>query len=152
MLVQRERESGRSLIGSLCRSRIVVILSAGIVVSAGVLGQSKDAPAFDIVSVHPAQPVEGQALAALRETISPGPESLTMRNVTLASTIRWAYNLRPFELSGPDRLNDKRFDVAGKAADRRPKINSGLCSGRCFRTVSNWQCISSPRSSLDSCS
>jgi len=98
-------------------SRVISILSAVIFFNAAVFGQSKSASVFDVVSVRPAQPVEGGGLAALRETISPSHGSLTMRNVTLASIIRWAYNLRPFELSGPDWLTEKRFDIAGKAAE-----------------------------------
>ena len=96
-------------------SRIINVVSAAVLCIVGTFGQSNTAPAFEVASVRQAQPPEGGGLAALRETITPGRGSLTMRNVTLASAIQWAYTIQPAELSGPDWLKDRRFDIVGKA-------------------------------------
>jgi uncharacterized protein (TIGR03435 family) len=70
---------------------------------------------FETASIRPAQTPQGAGLAAFRESINPTPGGLTLRNVSLRSCIRWAYDLKPYQLVGPDWLKDRRFDVIAKA-------------------------------------
>src|SRR6266853_36572 len=55
-----------------------------------------------------------------RENVNSSPGSLTMRNVSLSSCIRWAYNVKQFQVSGPAWLESERYDVLAKAADPAP--------------------------------
>ena len=84
----------------------------------GAAGQS--AAAFDVASVKPAV-VAASGEGRFREDIQATPGSLAMRNVTMASAIQWAYNVKPFQVSGPDWITGARYDIAAKAADGAPE-------------------------------
>src|SRR5207248_5078517 len=51
-----------------------------------------------------------------REDIRSSPGTLTMRQVSLNSCIKWAYGLNGFQISGPAWLGSDRFDIIVKAA------------------------------------
>lgn len=65
-------------------------------------------PAFDVASIRPAS-------ERPRSEIGTSPGSLTIRNKTLLFLLQWAYDMPPFQISGPDWLNDSHFDVLAKA-------------------------------------
>src|SRR5665213_1097706 len=71
-----------------------------------------DGPSFEVASIHAIEP-------GLRHevTIDDEPGLLTMRSVTLRNCIDWAYEVQPFQVSGPAWLDDARFDIRAKAAD-----------------------------------
>jgi len=102
-------------------SHLLSILSAVLLATAKALGQPAAGPMFDVASIRQATVPQGAGLAALREAINATPGSLTMRNVTLKSCIRYAYDLKPYEVSGPDWLGDRRFDIAAKAGNAAPE-------------------------------
>src|SRR5580698_5759839 len=92
-----------------------LLVTLALIVSANVAAQT--APQFDVASIKPSQTPPGRGpLAALREDINTTPGNLTMRNVTLATSIRWAYKLNAFQMSGPDSISADRFDIVAKAA------------------------------------
>jgi uncharacterized protein (TIGR03435 family) len=95
-----------------------IILLAGAAVFMAIAGSAQPAAkqAFDVASIRPSQTPQGKGLVSLREDLNTAPGSLTFRNVTLTSCIRWAYKLSAFEISGPDWLADARYDVTAKAA------------------------------------
>ena len=80
---------------------LIVCLSAG-----AALAQSSSAPAFDAATIKPSQPG--------REVVESDPVSLSMRSVTLATCVRWAYDIQEFQLSAPGWLSDERFDLFAK--------------------------------------
>jgi uncharacterized protein (TIGR03435 family) len=86
--------------------RIVLFLSAALVMT----GQ-----AFDVASIRPSQTPQGKGLPSLREDINTSPGTLRMQNVTLTTTIRWAYKLNVYEVTGPDWLSNSRYDITAKA-------------------------------------
>jgi len=45
-----------------------------------------------------------------------GPASVTMRNQRALSFIAWAYGVQDFQVTGPDWLDEKRFDIFAKSA------------------------------------
>jgi uncharacterized protein (TIGR03435 family) len=46
------------------------------------------------------------------------PGHFTMRNVPLRMALEWAYDLKDYEISGPDWIKvDERYDIIAKAAD-----------------------------------
>lgn len=67
-------------------------------------------PAFDVASVKAMKPVRGSD----RLQVEPG--SLTMRNVTLRTCIRWAYGVSEYQVTGPDWINSDRYEIVAKAA------------------------------------
>lgn len=44
------------------------------------------------------------------------PGNLTMRGVSFRSCVRWAYNVPDFEVTGPDWIDQQRYDIVAKAA------------------------------------
>src|SRR5580698_1403608 len=95
------------------------ILYAAMLVFPALIAHAsaQTAPQFDVASIKPSQAPAGRGpLAALREDINTTPGSLTMRNVTLATSIRWAYQLNAFQISGPDSISADSFDIVAKAA------------------------------------
>jgi uncharacterized protein (TIGR03435 family) len=73
-------------------------------------------PAFEVASIRPSQTPQGRGLPSLREDINTSAGTLVMRNVTLTTTIRWAYKLSSFEISGPPDLGGARYDITAKPA------------------------------------
>src|ERR1019366_1073156 len=87
--------------------------------AAAAFGQTADspAPAFDVASVkasQPGQPGPGGGRGR-RDNIQVSPGTVTMRNVSLKSSIRWAWHVSEFQVSGPDWLDSERYEIAGKA-------------------------------------
>ena len=74
-------------------------------------------PAFEVASVRLSQTGSG----GRRENIQVGADTVTMRNVSLKSAIRWAYHLFQFQVSGPDWIGYERFDIVAKAAAPAPE-------------------------------
>ena len=65
-------------------------------------------PKFDVASIKP-------TVGGMRPDVKTSPGSLTIRNQSLLYLIQWAYHTPPFQIEGPDWLNDNRFDVLAKA-------------------------------------
>jgi uncharacterized protein (TIGR03435 family) len=85
---------------------------------AAAFGQSADAPApaFDVASVKASQPGSTGGERRGRENIQVSPGTVTMRNASLKSCIRWAYHVSEYQVNGPDWLDSQRYEIAGKAA------------------------------------
>jgi uncharacterized protein (TIGR03435 family) len=84
-----------------------------IFVCAAAWAQTRpNGPSFDVASIHAIEP-------GLRHevTIDDQPGLLTMRSVTLRNCLDWAYEVQPFQVSGPAWLDDTHFDIHAKAAD-----------------------------------
>jgi uncharacterized protein (TIGR03435 family) len=89
------------------RQHMLKILAGVLLISAAV-GQ----PAFDVASVR-----SSEGGGSRRENVQVSPGSLSMRNVTLKSAIRWAYHVMDYQVTGPDWINFERYDISAKAAD-----------------------------------
>lgn len=85
-----------------------------VIAAAAALGQTAEAPAFDVASVKPS--LGGGREGFRRENIEATPGSLTMRNITLKSSIAWAYHVTEIQVTGPDWMGNQRYDIAAKAA------------------------------------
>jgi uncharacterized protein (TIGR03435 family) len=85
--------------------------------ASAAFGQSADTPAptFDVASVKVGQPGTAGG-PRRRENIQVSPGTVTMRNVSLKSAIRWAWHVTEFQVAGPDWLDSGRYEIAGKAA------------------------------------
>jgi uncharacterized protein (TIGR03435 family) len=71
---------------------------------------------FEVVSVKPNKIGNAGGEGSNRETIQASPGTLTMRNVTLITSLRWAYGVRDFQISGPSWMGTERYDISAKAA------------------------------------
>jgi uncharacterized protein (TIGR03435 family) len=87
--------------------------------SASVLAQIPAAatPAFEVASVKP-NPAGGN-----RIDVAPG--RITITSATLATCIKWAWNVRDSQISGAnsavsDLLNSERYDIVAKSAELVP--------------------------------
>jgi uncharacterized protein (TIGR03435 family) len=75
------------------------------------------APTFDVASIRESQgPVGEGKMHGPRETIQVSPDTVTMRNASLRSCIRWAYHVMDYQVSGPDVIARQRFDIVAKSA------------------------------------
>src|SRR5439155_1891243 len=79
--------------------------------AAGAFGQS-----FEVASVRVSQIGKAGGEGSMRENIQVSPGTVTMRNVSLKSGIRWAYHVMDYQVMGPDWLGNERFDIVGKSA------------------------------------
>jgi uncharacterized protein (TIGR03435 family) len=99
--------------------RVVLAASLAGFTACPIIGQSTatPAPAFDVASIKVSQIGKAGGEGSRRENVNSSPGSLTMRNVSLSSCIRWAYNVKQFQVSGPAWLESERYDVLAKAGD-----------------------------------
>jgi uncharacterized protein (TIGR03435 family) len=78
-------------------------------------------PAFDVASVKPSPPPEGDLININLGGVSHGV--VTLANTTLSECIRYAYGLaNEDQISGPDWIRDRhiRFDITAKAPPETP--------------------------------
>ncbi len=72
--------------------------------------------AFEVASIR-VNKTDSSGKEGLRISIDATPGNLTMRNVTLLSCVRWAYNVHDFQISGgPEWRGNTRFDIVAKPA------------------------------------
>jgi uncharacterized protein (TIGR03435 family) len=72
-------------------------------------------PAFDVASIRASQ--SGRGEGDWRDDIQVSPGSLIMRNVTLKTAMRWAYQVYDYQISGSAWMANDRFIISAKAAD-----------------------------------
>ncbi|HLK65353.1 MAG TPA: TIGR03435 family protein [Bryobacteraceae bacterium] len=88
-----------------------------VLASAGAFAQPAAAPpSFEVASVRVSTIGKAGGEGSRRENIQTSPDSLTMRNVSLKSAIRWAYHVFDYQVSGPDWLQSERYDINAKSA------------------------------------
>jgi uncharacterized protein (TIGR03435 family) len=78
-------------------------------------------PAFDVASVKPSPPPEGDLININLGTVNHGV--VTLNNTTLSECTRYAYGLvSEDQISGPDWIRDRhiRFDIIAKAPPETP--------------------------------
>jgi uncharacterized protein (TIGR03435 family) len=90
------------------KTQALIAPSVALFACFACLAQGPAPPKFDVASIKP-------AVGGMRPDVKTSPGSLTMRNQSLLYLIQWAYDTPPFQIEGPDWLNDNRFDVLAKA-------------------------------------
>jgi uncharacterized protein (TIGR03435 family) len=73
-------------------------------------------PTFDVASVKPAAPIMGGRIIVRMDggPGSPDPGQISYSNVTLKNVLRLAYNVKGYQLSGPNWLDSERYDIVAK--------------------------------------
>src|ERR1700688_1026191 len=89
----------------------------------GAFGQRAAAPlSFEVASVKLSVIGRAGGEGSQREKVDSAPGSLNMRNVSLSSAVQWAFDVREFQVSGPDWLATERYDIVAKAAGPAPAV------------------------------
>jgi uncharacterized protein (TIGR03435 family) len=96
-----------------------LILLAASASSAAFAQGSANAPAtlkFEVATVKHA--VGGGPPGDIPRNMDNSPGHFAMRNVPLRYAIEWAYNLKDYEISGPDWIKgpDERYEIVGRAS------------------------------------
>jgi uncharacterized protein (TIGR03435 family) len=72
-------------------------------------------PAFEVASVRPADPGEAGP-GDIPRNMDNSPGHFIMRNVPLRFCLEWAYDLKDYEISGPDWIRaENRYDIVANA-------------------------------------
>ncbi len=85
-------------------------------VALGAAQQTEAVPEFEAASVKPAPPPTGNGIRVMMRG-GPGsddPGRLDWNNVALKQMITNAFNMKDYQVQGPDWLNTERFDVVAK--------------------------------------
>src|SRR5258708_5969467 len=73
-------------------------------------------PAFEVASVKPAAPGSPNP-GDIPRNMETSPGHFAMRNVPLHYALVWAFDLKDFEISGPEWIkSEERYDIVAKAA------------------------------------
>jgi uncharacterized protein (TIGR03435 family) len=75
-------------------------------------------PEFEVASIKPAPPPSG---GNLRVRMGGDPGRIDMANITLKDMIRQAYQVKEYQIAGPDWMNFTRFDVVAKIPPKTTK-------------------------------
>jgi uncharacterized protein (TIGR03435 family) len=106
-----ERERGMMFEKSLCAAAVAVFLSAAY---------AQVSSSFEVASVKASPLAARGGEGSTRDAIQFTPTTLSMQNVTLRSCIRWAYDVKEFQLVGPDWLTADRYDITAKTSESVP--------------------------------
>jgi len=82
-----------------------------LLISAACFAQQP--PEFAVASIRPSRPANFKSEAS--EKISISPARLILSYCSLRSLIRWAYDLRDNQISGPGWMDEQRFDISANA-------------------------------------
>ncbi len=99
-------------------------IAAFVLCSAALFAQSPaPAPAFEVVSVKPAPPLDPSAVAAgkLHVGMTVDGARVDIGFLSLADLIPIAFRVKRYQVSGPDWMPAQRFDVLGKIPDGASK-------------------------------
>ena len=73
-------------------------------------------PGFEVASVKLSKPGAANVKEGNRELITVDPATLILRNLTLQSCLRWAYDVQDYQILGPAWLNSEHYDIAATTA------------------------------------
>ena len=109
-------------------SRTLRVLSFLLLAALAPLAQAQDKKAFEVASVKPAAQLDMAAMAAgIQNGQMPriGPrvdgQQAEYRYMSLKALIALAWNVKPYQIEGPDWLNSTRFDIEAKLPDGASK-------------------------------
>ena len=92
---------------------------------------AQDKPAFEVASIKPAAPLDPAKIAAAMQSgaqMPIGPRIEAHRAeylyMNLKTLIVYAYQVRPYQVSGPDWLEQDRFDIFAKYPDGATKADA----------------------------
>jgi uncharacterized protein (TIGR03435 family) len=87
---------------------IAMLRTLPVFVPVALIAQVTALPVFDVASVKPSK-----MLVPSNQSITSG--GIIYTNVTLSHCIETAWNVKPYQISGPEWLHSERYDIAAKA-------------------------------------
>jgi uncharacterized protein (TIGR03435 family) len=103
-------------------------LMMGILVCGAAFGQTAAKPEFDAATVKPSPPL-GNGPIAIGRKGGPGssdPGRVAYSGVTLKMLLTVAYNVKPYQISGPSWLDSERFDVTATVPEGTTKEQASV--------------------------
>ena len=93
-----------------------------------VFGQAAGKLEFEVASVKPAAPQTGGRVFVGRQggPGTPDPGRVTYTNVALKNLITMAYDVKPYQVTGPDWLETERFDIQAKLPQGATKEQANM--------------------------
>jgi len=100
--------------GLFCR--ISAQFCAALIAVGGLYAQQTAPLAFEVATIKPAQPINPAQIAAGKLHVGMKIEAgrVDIGFMSIADLIRTAYEVRPYQVSGPDWINTERFDILAK--------------------------------------
>ena len=97
------------------RSTLIGV-AAFVLVCGPVFGQAPGKLEFEVASVKPAAPQTDGRIFVGRQggPGTPDPGRVTFTNTALKQLITLAYDLKPYQVTGPDWLDSERFDILAR--------------------------------------
>lgn len=83
---------------------------AALVLGAGLLAAQSERLAFEVASIRPSAPFNGQVTAGVHTD----GNQITGVFLSLRDYIRWAYKVKDYQIIGPDWMGSARFDITAK--------------------------------------
>jgi uncharacterized protein (TIGR03435 family) len=90
---------------------IAITLAVG---SAAPQSQTTPRAEFDVASIKPSPIARAGGEGSGRERVAVTPQSVTLENAGLSFCMQWAYDVKFYQVKGPDRLVSERYDIIGK--------------------------------------
>jgi uncharacterized protein (TIGR03435 family) len=90
---------------------VAAVLSALVLAQANASGLTD---AFSAASIKPSQLYRAGGEGSGQEHVAFSPTGVTLTNASLSFCMQWAYNVRFYQISGPDRITQDRYDVIAK--------------------------------------
>ncbi len=110
-------------------SRTVAIASLSLFFLSALYAQTPEsAPSFDVASIKPAAPMTpGRMMIGFRGGPGTGdPGQMTFNNVSLKDLIQTAWDVKGYQITGPNWLESQRFDIVAKVPEGATKEQSRL--------------------------
>ena len=100
------------------------LMLAGLLTAVGLWAQAPTE--FEAASIKPAAPMTpGRMMIGMRGGPgTPSPGQMTFNNVSLAQIMQRAYDVKSYQLSGPDWMSSARFDISAKVPAGTTKAQS----------------------------
>jgi len=76
-----------------------------------------NAAEFAVASIRPNTAGNFGKEGSERDKITISPTSLIMWNVTLQTCLRWAYDIRDYQITGPGWLTSEHYDISAKTSE-----------------------------------
>jgi len=119
----------------LLSASIAVFACATVFSQAAAFGQAAENLTFDVASVKPtAHPApDGMLLISHGGPGTPDPGQITWGNVTLKQLLTTAYDVRPYQVSGPGWLDTERYDIIAKVPEGATKEQVNMMWGNLLK-------------------
>jgi len=105
-----------------------------ILVALGV-AQVLSAQKFDVASVRPSPPADPTNASRVDVGVHVNRDQVRIAALSVRDLIAWAYQVKAYQITGPDWINGERFDVnatipAGVSTEQLPEMMKGLLQDR----------------------